>query len=88
MNFIIHRIDILKKVYVQHKIKEQGALIWRLLNEGGCVFIAGSANKMPQDVKKAICKVIEQYSGKSEIEAMSMINDMIKKRRYYVEAWS
>ena len=80
--------DQQRKVYVQHKIKEQGALIWRLLNEGGCVFIAGSANKMPQDVKKAICKVIEQYSGKSEIEAMSMINDMIKKRRYYVEAWS
>ena len=70
-------------------MKEHGELIWKMLNEGGgSVFIAGSANKMPQDVKKSICRIIEQHGGKTETEAMTMINDMIKKKRYYVEAWS
>ena len=81
--------DQTNRIYVQHKMKEHGELIWKLLNEdGGSVFIAGSANKMPQDVKKSICRIIEQHGGKTETEAMTMINDMIKKKRYYVEAWS
>lgn len=36
------------KVYVQDKIREHGASVWRLLEGGAHVCVCGSANKMPQ----------------------------------------
>ncbi len=37
------------KVYVQQRIREQGALLWRLLDgEGAHVYVCGSASNMPQ----------------------------------------
>ncbi|KAJ2537438.1 NAPDH-dependent diflavin reductase, partial [Coemansia sp. RSA 1933] len=36
--------------YVQHRIREQGELVWSLLDrQGASVYVSGNANRMPQD---------------------------------------
>lgn len=48
-----------RKVYVQHKIRESGKEVWDMLRDGACVYVCGSANKMPEEVRDAIVGVGE-----------------------------
>lgn len=78
-----------EKVYVQHRIREQGALIWKMIHELNAYFyIAGNAKSMPDDVKQALTDVISTHGNMSEIEAASFVQQLEKNRRFQVEAWS
>uniref|UniRef100_A0A182MRS2 NADPH-dependent diflavin oxidoreductase 1 n=1 Tax=Anopheles culicifacies TaxID=139723 RepID=A0A182MRS2_9DIPT len=68
------------KIYVQHIIKQQGALLKKLLVEnGGYVLVSGSSKSMPQAVKEAL---IEAIGDAQHIE------DMIQANRYQEETWA
>ncbi|XP_073033415.1 NADPH-dependent diflavin oxidoreductase 1-like isoform X3 [Primulina eburnea] len=77
-----------RKVYVQHKIKEQSTKIWGLLSQGASVYIAGSSNKMPSDVLSAFKDIVSAESGVSKEVASRWIRALEKAGKYYVEAWS
>ncbi|KAL9148296.1 hypothetical protein ABFS82_12G032800 [Erythranthe guttata] len=77
-----------KKVYVQHKMKEQSVKIWSLLNRGAAVYIAGSANKMPADVFSAFEEIVSAESGVGREDASRWIRTLEKAGKYHVEAWS
>ncbi|KAL8034501.1 hypothetical protein ABFX02_12G032900 [Erythranthe guttata] len=77
-----------KKVYVQHKMKEQSVKIWSLLNRGAAVYIAGSANKMPADVFSAFEEIVSTESGVVREDASRWIRTLEKAGKYHVEAWS
>jgi sulfite reductase alpha subunit-like flavoprotein len=65
--FVAFSRDQPQRVYVQHKIKEQGARVWNLLYSGAAVYIAGSSTKMPADVTAALEEVtICQESGETK----------------------
>lgn len=51
------------KVYVQHKIQEHGRRVWDLLQAGAAVYICGSANEMPADVRAALQAVGEDAAA-------------------------
>lgn len=76
-----------QKIYVQHEIKRQSSLLWRLLQAGATVYIAGNAAQMPKDVKEAIAECIVQESGMTQEEALKYIKTLEQKKRYVVEAW-
>lgn len=77
-----------QKVYVQHKMREQGMKIWSLLTQGGAVYVAGSANKMPSDVFSAFEEIVSAESGVSREAASRWIRALEKAGKYHVEAWS
>jgi len=84
-----------RKVYVTHRLKEQGAVLWRLLageggREGGkaSFFVAGSAKKMPTDVLESLKGVAVREGGLNEVEATKFLDGMVRARRYCVESWS
>ncbi|KZV53872.1 NADPH-dependent diflavin oxidoreductase 1-like [Dorcoceras hygrometricum] len=77
-----------KKVYVQHKMREQGARIWSLLSQGASVYVAGSSNKMPSDVLSAFEDIISAESGVSKDVASRWIRALEKAGKYHVEAWT
>ncbi|KAG8373724.1 hypothetical protein BUALT_Bualt11G0054500 [Buddleja alternifolia] len=77
-----------KKVYVQHKMREQSMKIWSLLSEGAAVYVAGSANKMPCDVLSAFEDIVCAESGVSRETALRWIRALEKAGKYHVEAWS
>ena len=49
------------RVYVTDRIRERGADVSAMIYTGGHVFVAGSANKMPSDVRKSIIQVLVEH---------------------------
>ncbi|KAJ3695153.1 hypothetical protein LUZ60_000530 [Juncus effusus] len=77
-----------RKVYVQDKIREEGRRVWRMLENGAAVYVAGSSGKMPDDVREAFVDVVVK-EGKVERESASRWLSMLEKvGRYNVETWS
>mmetsp|Transcript_34266 Transcript_34266/g.47066 ORF Transcript_34266/g.47066 Transcript_34266/m.47066 type:complete len:396 (-) Transcript_34266:77-1264(-) len=77
------------KEYVTHKISSHAQEVWRLLQHPHCsVLVAGSARKMPEDVRQALLEVLQRCGGMDSPSAETFISNMVKTRRYIVEAWS
>ncbi|XP_078604811.1 NADPH-dependent diflavin oxidoreductase 1-like isoform X1 [Branchiostoma floridae x Branchiostoma japonicum] len=78
-----------EKVYVQQRIKENGAVIWDLIhNQEAWIFVAGNAKQMPTDVQSALQSVLMDHGNMGEAEADRYIHSLEHRRRYQVEAWS
>ena len=71
-----------EKVYVQHKIIEEGAHFWSYLEKGAIFYVCGDAERMAPDVDKALHQVIMQHGGKSEEEAAEYVSEMKAGKRY------
>jgi sulfite reductase alpha subunit-like flavoprotein len=78
-----------QKVYVQHLVRTGGSWLWPMLMDGGaCVFVTGSANKMPAAVAAAVEAVISEGLGCDASVAQKMRLQLARAGRYAVEAWS
>jgi NADPH-ferrihemoprotein reductase len=76
------------KVYVQHKLKEDGSDIWRHLHgEGGYLYVCGGT-AMGADVTCAILEMCREKGGMSEEEAKAFIAKLHRENRYVQELWS
>jgi len=76
------------KVYVQHKIREDAAKIWQLLEEKKANFYVCGATLMGRSVREALLLVIMEAGNKTEPEAKRYIEVMTTKGRYIQELWS
>jgi len=76
------------KVYVQHKIREDSAKIWHLLEEKKANFYVCGATSMGRSVKEALMLVVMEEGKKTEPEAKKYIETMTTKGRYIQELWS
>jgi sulfite reductase (NADPH) flavoprotein alpha-component len=70
------------KIYVQDKMKESGAELWRWLDAGAYFYVCGDAQYMAPDVDRALCQIAEEHGGLSEQEAIEYIKGMKKTKRY------
>lgn len=81
--------DQAHKIHVTHKIIEFGSLICDLLiNKGAFVFVAGSANKMPNDVRNALKKVLVEHSPFASEEAERFLKQLEVHGKYQIESWT
>jgi sulfite reductase (NADPH) flavoprotein alpha-component len=66
---VLSRIDLAwsrdqqQKIYVQDKLREQGAELWRWINDGAHIYVCGDANRMAKDVEQALLEVIAEFGG-------------------------
>ncbi|MCS5959925.1 hypothetical protein LNP74_05885 [Klebsiella pneumoniae subsp. pneumoniae] len=51
------------KIYVQDKLREQGAELWRWINDGAHIYVCGDANRMAKDVENTLLEVIAEYGA-------------------------
>ncbi|MBS0590611.1 MAG: assimilatory sulfite reductase (NADPH) flavoprotein subunit, partial [Proteobacteria bacterium] len=59
--------DQAQKIYVQDRLREQGAQLWQWLQAGAHLYICGDAERMAPDVQKALIDIAcEQGSLNSE----------------------
>lgn len=78
-----------QKVYVQHRLREQGEDIWRLIDkEGAYIYICGDAKNMARDVQHAFVEFAMRYGGKSEEAAHDVIKKLRNTGRYQEDVWS
>ncbi len=71
-----------EKIYVQHRIEQQGAELWRWLQEGAQVYVCGDAVHMAKDVDLALRQVIAQHGGLSEEAAAGHLRLLTEQKRY------
>lgn len=79
--------DQAHKIYVQDKMIEQGAELWRWLNDGAQFFVCGDASRMAKDVDAALQKVIEKHGGVSADAAKEYVAQMHEDRRYHRDVY-
>ncbi|MFM8808864.1 MAG: sulfite reductase subunit alpha, partial [Chthoniobacterales bacterium] len=74
--------DQAEKVYVQHRMLENGAELWRWWEGGGEFYVCGDASRRAQEVDEALLRVVEQAGGKSKEEAAEYVEALKKAKRY------
>ncbi len=71
-----------QKVYVQDRMRENGAELYEWLEAGGHFYVCGDASRMAKDVDAALHQVVAQYGNKTAEEAASYVEAMKKAKRY------
>ncbi|MHA0984118.1 NADPH-dependent assimilatory sulfite reductase flavoprotein subunit [Kosakonia cowanii] len=85
---VLSRIDLAwsrdqkEKIYVQDKLREQGAELWRWINEGAHIYVCGDANRMAKDVEQALLDVIAEFGGMDTEAADEFLSELRVERRY------
>ncbi len=74
--------DGAKKVYVQHRMVEQGAELFAWLESGAYIFVCGDASKMAVDVDQSLQDVIAVHGKMSSVDAKHYLTTMSKGKRY------
>ena len=70
------------KVYVQQRMKENGAELFQWLEEGGYFFVCGDASRMAADVDRALHEIVAEHGRRSPADAKSYVAAMAKAKRY------
>jgi sulfite reductase (NADPH) flavoprotein alpha-component len=71
-----------KRVYVQHRMLDRGAEVWRWLDDGGHLYVCGDASRMASDVDAALTTIIATHGGMSRERAHDYKRELIAAKRY------
>ncbi|GAB4254942.1 MAG: sulfite reductase flavoprotein subunit alpha [Methylomicrobium sp.] len=74
--------DQAQKIYVQDRMRENGAELFAWLEQGGYFFVCGDAYHMAKDVDKALHDVIAEHGKMPEQQAIDYVNQLKKDKRY------
>jgi cytochrome P450 / NADPH-cytochrome P450 reductase len=72
--------------YVQDRIREQGALVWRLLAAGGYVYVCGS-QPMRDAVRAAFADVAAEHGAMPRDRAAAYLDELEASTRYRPDLW-
>jgi sulfite reductase (NADPH) flavoprotein alpha-component len=87
---ILHRLDTAfsrdqaTKIYVQDRMKENGAELWNWISNGAYFYVCGDAKRMAKDVHQALIDIVQQHGGLSAEAAAEYVNVTLMKteKRY------
>jgi sulfite reductase (NADPH) flavoprotein alpha-component len=75
--------DQAQKIYVQHKMAENAAEIWKWIDaEGAHFFVCGDARRMAKDVDATLRKIVQEQGGKSVEQANEYVEKLKSNKRY------
>ena len=87
-NGILQRLDTAfsrdqkHKIYVQDRMRENSAELWKWLDEGAYFYVCGDSKRMAPDVETALLEAIAVHSGKGPEYANEFLAGMKKQKRY------
>lgn len=90
---VLNRIDLAfsrdqqEKIYVQHRIKEQGAELFQWLEAGAYVYICGKKDPMSTDVENALIDVIVVHGNKTKEAATAYFNELKDNHRFHKDVY-
>lgn len=85
---MLNRIDLAwsrdgaTKVYVQDKLREQGAEVWRWINQGAHLYVCGDASRMAKDVEHALLEIIATWGQMDAEAADEYLSELRVAHRY------
>ena len=74
--------DQKEKIYVQHLMLQQGAELWKWLQDGAAFYVCGDATRMAKDVDQALHAVIVEHGKLAAEDATAFIAQLKKDKRY------
>ncbi|MDP2560098.1 assimilatory sulfite reductase (NADPH) flavoprotein subunit [Psychrobium sp. 1_MG-2023] len=90
---VLNRIDLAfsrdqeHKVYVQHRIIEQGKDLYQWLENGASLYICGDGSQMAKDVHQAFVDVIVEHGNKTEDQAQEYLIALRDSKRYQKDVY-
>jgi sulfite reductase (NADPH) flavoprotein alpha-component len=84
----LHRLDVAfsrdtaEKVYVQNRLREQGAELFAWLEGGAHLYVCGDAERMAPDVHAALTDIVAEHGRRSAEDASDYLNELIRTKRY------
>jgi sulfite reductase (NADPH) flavoprotein alpha-component len=84
----LHRLDVAfsrdqaHKIYVQDRMREQGAELFAWLEGGAHLYVCGDAEHMAPDVESALLDIIALHGKRSADAAREYLADLLAQRRY------
>ena len=74
--------DEAAKVYVQHRMRENGRALWDWLEKGAHFYVCGDASRMAKDVEAALLELIQLHGARAEGPALEYLAALRKAGRY------
>lgn len=74
--------DQRNKIYVQDRMRDNGADIWAWIRGGAHVYVCGDKSRMARDVDAALVELAETHSGLDRDSAAGFIRQLAEDGRY------
>lgn len=74
--------DQAHKIYVQDKLREQGAELWSWIQQGAHIYVCGDANRMAKDVEQVLLDVVALHGAMDTEQADEYLSELRLARRY------
>ncbi len=71
-----------EKIYVQDRLREKGAEVWRWIEQGAHIYVCGDANRMAKDVEQAMLELIAEHGGMDIEQADEFLSELRIEHRY------
>jgi NADPH-dependent sulfite reductase flavoprotein alpha-component len=70
------------KLYVQDRMRENAAELWKWIADGAHLYVCGDASRMARDVDDALRGIVAEHGGRSPKSATTYLQAMSAERRY------
>ena len=76
-----------EKIYVQHRMRDDGRDLWAWLADGAHVYVCGDAQRMAKDVERTLVDVIAEHGARTPAEAVNFLAELKKSGRYQTDVY-
>jgi sulfite reductase (NADPH) flavoprotein alpha-component len=74
--------DQAEKIYVQQRMVENAAELWRWIQDGAHLYVCGDASRMAKDVHSALKTIVARQGRLSEAQATIEVDQLAVNGRY------
>jgi sulfite reductase (NADPH) flavoprotein alpha-component len=81
--------DQAEKIYVQDRMRESGAELWKWLQEGAYFYVCGDAKRMARDVHQRLIDIAQEHGGLTPEAAKQYVEVTLAKteKRYLKDVY-
>jgi sulfite reductase (NADPH) flavoprotein alpha-component len=79
--------DGAEKIYVQHRMRDDGRDLWAWIERGAHIYVCGDALRMAKDVERALIDVVVEHGKRSPEDAARFVAELKKNDRYQVDVY-
>ena len=76
-----------EKIYVQHRMRDDGRDLWAWLERGAHIYVCGDATPMAKDVETALVDIVAAHGARSVSEAATFVSSLKKQGRYQQDVY-
>ncbi len=76
-----------EKIYVQHRMRDDGRDLWDWLSKGAHIYVCGDALRMAKDVERTLIDVVAEHGKRSPEDAARYVAELKKNDRYQADVY-